>query len=721
MRKKLAALFTALIFSITLSADIRDYIYPYYDQPSFSNYGTIGLMQMPTARLLPEGSLAFTWSHYDPYLRGSIVAYPFNWFEASYQYTDVNNKLYSDVEAFSGSQSYKDKGFDIKFRLLKESKYLPAVALGVRDLGGTALFASEYIVATKRIKNVDLTGGIGWGVMNRNGISNPLGKITERFYNRGVNSTEGVTSGGELNTSSFFRGEEAGLFAGAEIFLPKIKGLRLKVEYDATNYQEESYEPLEQDSKWNYGFVYPITRGFHIKLGYARGNTLNFGFSYSGSWGKKDPVVKKNDPPKKIENSRTYKYVNSLDKGNLYKTSLEFLRTKEKLYLQSADLEDNKFKITFTQNTHGSYPRMMGRAVGILDQLSPDEIDTFVLTNLNAEMPLLTYEISRSDFNTYKRLKITEPLLSSSEIYKSKTEDLENYEYQPITRLPLLLNSFSPQLRSQIGGPDGFYFGDLSYGVKSEFIIKENLTLLTTASIGLVNNLGDLKLASDSSLPHVRTDIVKYLKQSKKAHITRMQLNYFKNPFGSFYYKISGGLFEQMFGGIGIETLYRPFTKNYGIGMELWRVKQRSYRQLFSFLEDDNKYMTTTGHFNFYFKEPRSQVLMSIKAGRFLAEDSGFNFDFSRRFKSGLTLGAFFSRTDISYAEFGEGSFDKGWYFLFPLSMFSKKHSKQMTSFGLRPLTRDGAVYLVHAHHLYGVTDQGVLSHSTRDWDDIYD
>ena len=148
----------------------------------------------------------------------------------------------------------------------------------------------------------------------------------------------------------------------------------------------------------------------------------------------------------------------------------------------------------------------MGRALGILDQLSPDEIDTFVLTNLNAEMPLLTYEISRSDFNTYKRLKITEPLLSSSEIYKSKTEDLENYEYQPITRLPLLLNSFSPQLRSQIGGPDGFYFGDLSYGVKSEFIIKENLTLLTTASIGLINNLGDLKLASDSSLPHVRTD-----------------------------------------------------------------------------------------------------------------------------------------------------------------------------------------------------------------------
>lgn len=721
MRYTLIALFVASIFSVSTYADIRDYLYPYYNQPSYSNYGTIGLLQMPSARFLPEGSLAFTWSHNEPYLRGSIVAYPFNWFEASYQYTDINNKLYSEIDAFSGSQSYKDKGFDAKFRLLKESKYLPAIALGVRDLGGTALFAAEYIVATKRIKNVELTGGIGWGVLNRNGISNPLGKISSRFYQRGVNSTEGVTSGGELNTSSFFRGNDAGLFAGAEILIPKSKGLRFKFEYDATNYQEESYEPLEQNSKWNYGFVYPITRGFQVKLGYTRGNTLNFGFSYAGIWGKKDSVTKKDDPPKKIKNAETYKYVNSLDKRNLYKTSLKFLREKEKIYLQSADLDKNTLHITFTQNTHGSYPRMMGRVTGILDQLAPDNIDTFVLSNLNAEMPLLTYQISRQDFNTYKRLRIAEPLLSSTKIYKGNTDSISDYEYQPITRLPLLINSFAPQLRSQIGGPDGFYFGDLSYGVRSEFIIRENLTLLTTASIGLIDNFDDLKLASDSSLPHVRTDIVKYLKQSKKAHITRMQFNYFKNPFGSFYYKISGGLLEQMFAGAGIETLYRPFDKDYGIGMEIWRVKQRSYRQLFSFLEGDNAYQTTTGHFNFYFKEPRSQVLLSIKAGRFLAEDSGFNFDFSRRFKSGLTLGAFFSRTDISYAEFGEGSFDKGWYFSLPLDMFQKKRSKQITSFGLRPLTRDGAVYLVHGHHLYGVTDQGVLSHNIRDWDDIYD
>ena len=717
MRCQAATLALVFFFSMPVSSALKDYIYPYSDQPSYSNYGTTGLLQMPTARFQPEGSLAFTWSHYEPYLRGSIVAYPFNWFEASYQYTDVNNKLYSDVPAFSGSQSYKDKGFDAKFRLVKESKYMPAIALGIRDLGGTALFAAEYLVATKRIRNVELTGGIGWGVMDNNNISNPLGKLSKQFYDRSIDSHEGATRGGELNTSAFFRGENVGLFGGVEIFIPKTKGLRLKVEYDATNYEKESYEPLIQDSKWNFGFVFPLSRGFQIKMGYARGNTLNFGFSYVGLYGKKDPVVKKDDPPTPIKNERTYKYVNSLDKRNLYKTSLQFLKDNETLYLQSAHLDKNKYHITFTQNKHGSYPRMMGRAARILDQLAPDEIDTFVLTNLNAEMPLLTYELSREDFNRYEKFELTEPLLFSSKIYKTSSENISQYEYQPITKLPLLIASFAPQIRSQIGGPDGFYFGDISLSLRSELIIKENFTLITRASIGLLDNFDDLKLASESVLPHVRTDIVKYLKQSKKAHITRMQFNYFSNPFGSFYYKISGGLMEQMFGAIGVETLYRPFKKDYGIGFEVWRAKQRSYRQLFSFRD----YETTTGHLNLYFKEPKSQVLFSIKAGRFLAKDSGINFDFKRRFKSGLTLGAFFSRTDISYSEYGEGSFDKGWYFSMPIEIFFKEHSKQISAFGLRPLTRDGAVYLVHGHHLYGVTDQGVLSHSTRDWDDIYD
>ena len=130
-----------ILISSAVSAQFTDYIYT-NTSPSYSNYGTLGLVQAPNARFLQAGSLAFSWSHNEPYLRGSIIAYPFEWMEASYQYTDINNALYSRVASFSGKQSLKDKGFDIKLRILKESQFLPQLALGLRDLGGTSLFAS---------------------------------------------------------------------------------------------------------------------------------------------------------------------------------------------------------------------------------------------------------------------------------------------------------------------------------------------------------------------------------------------------------------------------------------------------------------------------------------------------------------------------------------------------------------------------------------------------
>ena len=204
---------------------MNDYIYV-NKYPTFSNYGGIGYIQNPSARFHEEGTLALTWSHNDPYLRGSIVAYPFDWLEASYQYTDVNNILYSSVKSFSGSQSYKDKSFDFKARVFKERKYLPAIAIGIRDLGGTALFASEYIVANKLINNnLDISLGIGWGNLNANSIRNPLISISDRFKIRDYENGQG----GEISYNSFFSGP-AGYFWGLEYHVPKIKGLKLLLE-----------------------------------------------------------------------------------------------------------------------------------------------------------------------------------------------------------------------------------------------------------------------------------------------------------------------------------------------------------------------------------------------------------------------------------------------------------------------------------------------------------
>ena len=390
----------------------------------------------------------------------------------------------------------------------------------------------------------------------------------------------------------------------------------------------------------------------------------------------------------------------------------------ERVFLQAADLsEDGELHITYNQNIHTSHPRAIGRAIRVLDQLSPPNVTSFKLTNLNAGQSMFSVKVFREEFNKYQNLKQAELLRTSSEIIKEHATEILDHEYQPEPELPAFFWKLTPSIRSQIGGPDGFYFGDISLTLHSDLIIKKNLNFLFRSAVGIYDTFDSLKLASDSVLPHVRSDIVSYLKESRKFNITRAQFNYLDNPVGNLYYKLSAGIFEHMFGGVGTEVLYRPFYQNWAIGAEVWRVKQRDYDMRFGFRD----YETTTGHLNFYYKEPRSQVTIFLKGGKYLAGDSGITLDLSRRFDSGFTVGVFASKTDVSKFEFGEGSFDKGFYFHLPIEVFYSNYSRGLTGFGLRPLTRDGAQYLIHGHHLWGVTDQGQLLNVDRDWSTIYD
>ena len=710
-------------FSINANASQFDYIYPYSDTPSFSNYGTVGLIQLPSARMQPEGTIAFSWSHFDPYINGSLIAYPFSFLEASYQYTDVNNALYSNVESFSGDQSYKDKGFDFKVQLFRESKNYPAVAVGFRDVAGTSLFSSEYLVFSKKVMNVDYTIGIGWGVLSNNKIKNPLTLISDRFESRIIDYD---TMGGEVDTGQLFHGQ-AGLFGGLEYIIPNFHGARIKIEYDGTDYTKEgfpfgresfkfAFESVKQPrSKINIGFIYPLSKTTNLKIGIIKGNTLNFGFSFIGPWAKKNPVVPKKDPIKPIPNPAEQKYVGEQKDIYLYRNSLRFM-TENKLNLRKADLNGETLSVVYSQNKYSSHAMATGRAIKILDTITPDYVKEFKITNQNAGMLMNTAIVDRNKF--IKGLESNAPSLGKRAItFNSSHNSDASYAYNPLTPFPNYFWKISPELRSQIGGPDGFFFGDIRIGARSEILFADGVTLLAQGSIGITNNFDNLKLASDSIIPHVRTDNVKYLKATEDYNISRLQLNVFKNPARNIYTKVSFGLLEEMFGGIGGEVLYRPFHKNYAIGAEIWRVKQREYEMMFDFLD----YETTTGHINLYYLEPFSQVLIALKGGRFLAGDSGINFDFSRRFKSGLRMGAFFSITDISKEEFGEGSFDKGIYFHVPLEFFFSEYSKGSTSFGLRPLTRDGAAYLNHSHFLWGVTEQAQEESISRDLDDIYD
>ena len=208
MERRLA-LISGILFSFfcyPLSASIEDY-FPIKTMSSASNYGETGLLETPNAKFMPAASMRFNFSSSFPFEFTTLTASPFSWLEATYRYTEIKNQLYGPF-SYSGNQSLKDKGFDLKVKLLNERYYMPAVALGLRDIAGTGLFSSEYLVATKSIGNLDISTGLGFGNLGLdNNIKNPFTAISANFETR----TPYSGGGGEFSYGNWFSGPAASI------------------------------------------------------------------------------------------------------------------------------------------------------------------------------------------------------------------------------------------------------------------------------------------------------------------------------------------------------------------------------------------------------------------------------------------------------------------------------------------------------------------------------
>jgi hypothetical protein len=459
-----------------------------------------------------------------------------------------------------------------------------------------------------------------------------------------------------------------------------------------------------------------LTNAIRLRMGVTRGNTLNFSFSYNKNFGPRNPFQNKNDPPKDVEYPEVVRKLTTEDKQRAYKALLLYLQERG-IKLQSADIEGDKLAITYAQTEYFEKMRGLGRALRIVDQVAPDYIKNFELSHINADILLFTAEVPRESFSRYKDQKMHEPLERDMKINRIKNPR-QSHEFQPSVKWPFIVNSLEPSLQNQIGGPDGFWFGQLDVRAESEVLFNRSFNLTASLQYNIWNNYADLKLESSSILPHVRTDINRYLRASiNSPYINNFQGNYFFNPTGDLYGKFSVGMLERMFGGYGFELLYKPFNSIWGVGIEAWRVKQRDYEMQLSFLD----YETTTGHLSFYLREPQTGLFLHLSGGRFLAEDSGISVDISRQFKSGMNIGAFFALTDISKEEFGEGSFDKGIYFNLPLQVFYKDYRTNQTGFSIRPLTRDGAARLKHNFNLWSITTSASRWKLYKDLETIYE
>ncbi|MCH8861176.1 MAG: YjbH domain-containing protein [Proteobacteria bacterium] len=274
-----------------------------------------------------------------------------------------------------------------------------------------------------------------------------------------------------------------------------------------------------------------------------------------------------------------------------------------------------------------------------------------------------------------------------------------------------------PLLLQHIGDPDsGIYVADVNLALGGSFSPSPGWRITGEVRQFLFGNLDRVTRASDSSLPRVRSDIVQYLREGRTA-IGRLQADYVTSLRPDLYFRASAGLFESMFGGVGAELLYRPHDARWALGGDINWVKQRDFDQLVNFRD----YQVLTGHMSLYYDWPFYDLRTIVSAGRYLAGDYGVTIDVSRRFKSGVRVGAFATFTDVGFEEFGEGSFDKAFYVSLPLDLLLPISTRQRSTALFRPLTRDGGQRLSIGPRLFDLVDDSSDRALNRDWGRIFD
>ena len=76
--------------------------------------------------------------------------------------------------------------------------------------------------------------------------------------------------------------------------------------------------------------------------------------------------------------------------------------------------------------------------------------------------------------------------------------------------------------------------------------------------------------------------------------------------------------------------------------------------------------------------------------------------------------------TSASSIEFGEGSFDKGFYIQIPFNLLQKKYTSSNGNFRLSPLTRDGGAKLNQGKQLEGFIFDSRFNDLYRNKNDFY-
>lgn len=145
-----------------------------------------------------------------------------------------------------------------------------------------------------------------------------------------------------------------------------------------------------------------------------------------------------------------------------------------------------------------------------------------------------------------------------------------------------------------------------------------------------------------------------------------------------------------MFGGAGVEVLYRSLDSNWAFGLDVNYVKQRDWRSvkdMMKFIDYSVKIGYLIVYWTLFFVQ---DVLVKVSVGQYLVGDKGGTLEIVKRFDSGVVVGGYVTIINVSKEEYGEGDFIKGVYVSVSLDFFSFGSIRSRAAIGWTSLTRDG-------------------------------
>ncbi|MBN9546616.1 MAG: YjbH domain-containing protein [Alphaproteobacteria bacterium] len=276
------------------------------------------------------------------------------------------------------------------------------------------------------------------------------------------------------------------------------------------------------------------------------------------------------------------------------------------------------------------------------------------------------------------------------------------------TTYPRFSWNIYPQLRQELFDPAGPFAIQLAAVASGSVELRPGLSINGEAETSLFDNF-NLERQSNSSLPHVRSDFLKYFARGKTG-IGELDTQYRFRVNPDIFAIVKAGYLESMFAGGGGEILWRPEKQRWALGVDAYEVWQRGFDRLF----DLQNYHAFTGHVSLYYASPWHDLNFTLSAGQYLAGDRGLTFQVTRRFATGVEIGAFFTKTNVSSEQFGEGSFDKGIIIRIPLGWSLPIETQGVWGVDLRPIQRDGGQRLLGDAVLYDETQRSSESEIRR-------